>query len=203
MLVLRCLCLVGDAPPLPGAGLIGGCLSCESSVPWRPHLSQAQSETKRKNTNGGQISSSGVSSPQVPNRSLPVCYGLDAPGVRPGYTDLHSLGDAQRQEGSDCPVPSLLVCPGECRIISCVCLGALGSGALCHLTHAPGGPPLPTGNRVQPPLPVASLWGKGSSGASRPDRPASPRCPEGCGVPALYRDQRQCAMSSTPGALPL
>ena len=64
MLFLRCVYLVDLPHPLPAAGLTGSCLPHEASVPWRPRLSQAQGETKRKNNNGeGQISSSGVSSP--------------------------------------------------------------------------------------------------------------------------------------------
>ena len=66
MLILRCVCLGRDAPPPAGPKPSGSCLSCEASVPWQPHLSWAQGETKRNDNNGsGQVSSPGVSFPLV------------------------------------------------------------------------------------------------------------------------------------------
>ena len=44
--------------------------------------------------------------PQVPNCSLPVHTGLDAPEDRCRCTDLYKLKGTQHQESSHCPMPS-------------------------------------------------------------------------------------------------
>lgn len=65
VLTLRCVHLGQMSCLQLGAGLSGSGLPPEVSVPWWPHLSRAQGDTgKNNNTGGGQVSSSGVSSPQ-------------------------------------------------------------------------------------------------------------------------------------------
>ena len=163
---------------LPGARLSVSCLPREAFVPWRPHLSQAGGETKRKNNSGdSQISSSGVSSLQVANCRLPVCSDLDAPGAS-WVTNLYSLGPSAAGEFSlSCDLP-----------ISTCSRGNSGSQALSAWAHwdpgpcatgpmLPGAAP-PEGNRVQP----------RPTGASLPNQLASPKCPEGLRHPLLILD---------------
>ena len=58
VLILRCVHLEELPHPLPGAGLSGSCLPCETSVPWQCFPPRHEENNK----GGGQNSSSGVSS---------------------------------------------------------------------------------------------------------------------------------------------
>ena len=144
MLVLRCV-HPGELPrPLPGARLNGSCFTCETSLPWQPHLSQAQGDNRRNNNTGA------ASSPALEYQSLPVHTGLDAPGV--GGADLYSLWvpGGRRVLAVLCH-PHLCLSWGECSILGCVPWSPGIQGLRCW-NLAPG-PGAPEGSRAQPPPP--------------------------------------------------
>ena len=122
------VCAPGElSHTLPGARLSGSCLSCEAPVPWAPRPSQAQGDTRRNNkTVLSQPSSPGVSSCSN-YHSLPVCIGLDSPGM--GGAGLHSSGSPVAEASSlSCALPASVCPPGSAGSWS-VSPGALGSGA--------------------------------------------------------------------------
>ena len=153
-MILRCVYLGALPRPLPGAQLSGSCLSCEAPVLWRPALSQAQGDTRRNShTGGGQLSSPGVISSSN-YHSLPVCTGLDAPGV--GGADLHSLGvPGDRSILTVLGSPCLCLFRGERRILGCVPQRPGLQGLRCW-NRAPWAA-APEGSRAQPPPRSPSL----------------------------------------------
>ena len=151
MLILRYVWQVEMLCPLPGARLSVSCLSGEAFFPWRPHVSQAQGETRRKNNTGGsQVSSPGVSSlqslPQSPSLSWPRCSHGQC-----GCTDLHSLQGAEWQESPHCPCPPLLcLSQGECRIVGFIPSQSSGIRGLMLLELRFWGARLPKAARRRP-----------------------------------------------------
>ena len=142
---------------------------------------------KQRNNNWWQPDFQLWSQAGVTNHSLLVHTSLDAPGDRHRCTDLKGLWDVQQQENSHFPVPSpLLPVRGARRIPGFVCLGTLGSGALCHWTHTPGD------CLSQKEQGTATFMPEPGSRVKRALEPARltywllPNAPDGYGAPALY-----------------
>ena len=114
MLILRCVHLAELPSPLPGARLVGNCVSCEA-----PAQSQVQGDTRRNNhSGGGQLSNSGISF--CFNYCISQLAGnLDALGM--GGADLHSSGPPGGWSVLTILGPlGLRLSQGKCRILDCV-----------------------------------------------------------------------------------
>ena len=95
------VCAPGGASlPQPGAVLTRSCLPCEALFPGGPTPSQAQGDTRRNNSGGSQISSSGVSSGSNYHSShSALAWMLPARAV------ICTAWGPQREESVHCPVP--------------------------------------------------------------------------------------------------
>ena len=162
-------------------GSVGAVYPVRPLFPCRPAPSQAQGDTRRNNTSGGQLSSPEVSS-RSNYRSLPVSTGLDALGV--GGADLHSFGSPVAGE-SCCPVPSPPPpVSGGVKDLGLCLLGTLGPGAcVAGITFL-------------------GLWLRRQQGAApSPGATLSEllQRPSQVPAPALYRDRPMVCGALSPG----
>ena len=162
------MCTWGSCPtPCLMLGSVGAVYSVRPLFPGGPRPSQSQGDTRRNNhTGGGQLPSPRVSSCSN-YRSLPVCTGLDAPGL--GVL-ICSWGTRQ-QEHSGCLVPPcLLLSLGERSILGCV-PWFCGIQGLHHRNCAPG-PRSPLRAELPPELLLGHS--RGPPGVLQPFRELSP-----------------------------
>ena len=150
MLILRCVHLEELPHPLPGAGLSGSCLPCETSVTWQCCPSQAQGKTRRKTPMEVARIPALESAPCTNCHSLPVFLGFFLGWC--GCNDLTACrGQVSGESSLSCALPAF-ACPRGVQDH-----GALGSGALCCWDPGPSGR-ASEGSRAQtPPSGVALL----------------------------------------------
>ena len=132
-------------------------------------------KVKQRNNNWWQPDFQLWSQAGVTNHSLLVHTSLDAPEGRCRFTELHSLQGTQQQESSCFPVPSPLLPvlreTQDCLLCPFGRPGIWGSVPLDP--HSCG-------------LPVLKVIGYSHLCPGPPNGWASPKCPEGCGAPAVY-----------------